>query len=111
MGIEEDQITKSSVTLTDFSGETKQTLGYIHLPTSATGVNSYEKFSVIDCLSSYNILLGRPWIHNLGAVPSTCHQCVKFPSSAGVQTIQGSPRAAQECYKHVLKPGPGHGKK
>ena len=27
----------------------------------------------------YNILLGRPWIHDMEAMPSIYHQCVKFP--------------------------------
>ena len=26
-----------------------------------------------------NILLGRPWIHDMQVVSSTYHQCVKFP--------------------------------
>lgn len=34
---------------------------------------------VLDLNLSYNILLGRPWIHKMQAVPSTYHQCVKFP--------------------------------
>ena len=28
--------------------------------------------------SSYNCLLKRPWIHIVGAVPSTLHQIIKF---------------------------------
>lgn len=26
----------------------------------------------------YNILLGRPWIHLMQAIPSTLHKCMKF---------------------------------
>ena len=32
----------------------------------------------MDINPSYNCLLGRPWIHMVGAVPSTLHQKVKF---------------------------------
>lgn len=35
-------------------------------------------FQVLDMDTSYNFLLGRPWIHAAGAVPSTLHQMVKF---------------------------------
>lgn len=42
---------------------------------------------MIDTRTSYNLLLGRPWIQENGVVPSTLHQCVKFYSS-GVKTIQ-----------------------
>ncbi|XP_074291450.1 uncharacterized protein LOC141618250 [Silene latifolia] len=50
------------------------------LPTYIEGVSSYERFGVLDCLSSYNAILGRPWIHNVTAIPSTYHQCVKIPT-------------------------------
>ena len=32
----------------------------------------------MDISSSYNCLLGRPWIHIAGAVPSTLHEKIKF---------------------------------
>ena len=32
----------------------------------------------MDISPSYNYLLGRPWIHIVGAVPSTLHQKIKF---------------------------------
>ncbi|XP_075099588.1 uncharacterized protein LOC142176327 [Nicotiana tabacum] len=34
--------------------------------------------SVLDMDTSYNFLLGRPWIHATEAIPSTLHQMVKF---------------------------------
>ncbi|XP_070044770.1 uncharacterized protein [Nicotiana tomentosiformis] len=36
------------------------------------------EFQVLDISASYNLLLGRPWIHADGAVASTLHQAVKF---------------------------------
>src|ERR1700734_2621123 len=33
---------------------------------------------VIDAEMSYNMLLGRPWIHANWIVPSTLHQCFKY---------------------------------
>ena len=32
----------------------------------------------MDILPSYNCLLGRPWIHIVGVVPSILHQKIKF---------------------------------
>ncbi|XP_074306463.1 uncharacterized protein LOC141641709 [Silene latifolia] len=88
MKIKEDQITRKSSVLVGFSGETKNTLGEIYLPTYVEGVASYERFRFLDCLSSYNVILGRPWIHNFKAVPSTYHQCIKIPTDWGVATIK-----------------------
>ncbi|XP_070010242.1 uncharacterized protein [Nicotiana sylvestris] len=36
------------------------------------------EFQVLDIPASYNLLLGRPWIHVAGAMPSTLHQAMKF---------------------------------
>ena len=35
-------------------------------------------FQVLRIQSSFNLLLGRPWIHEAGAIPSSLHQKVKF---------------------------------
>jgi len=32
----------------------------------------------MDINPAYNCLLGRPWIHSVGVVPSTLHQKLKF---------------------------------
>ena len=42
----------------------------------------------IDANTSYNLLLGRPWIHANWIVPSTLHQCFKYvKDDAIVQTV------------------------
>ena len=33
---------------------------------------------VIDANTSYNILLGRQWVHENKVIPSTYHQCLKY---------------------------------
>ena len=35
-------------------------------------------FQVLRIPTSFNLLLGRPWIHRAGAIPSSLHQKVKF---------------------------------
>ena len=43
---------------------------------------------VIDADISYNLLLGRPWIHANWIVPSTLHQCFKYvEDDATVRTV------------------------
>jgi hypothetical protein len=44
---------------------------------------TYVKFHVIDIATSYNALLGRPWLHENRIVPSTLHQCLKYKDSLG----------------------------
>ena len=35
-------------------------------------------FHVIDAKTIYKVLIGRPWLHEYGVVPSTYHQCFKY---------------------------------
>ncbi|XP_070007817.1 uncharacterized protein [Nicotiana sylvestris] len=46
-------------------------------------------FAVLDMDTSYNFLLGRPWIHAAGVVPSTLHQMVKFEYEDQEIVVQG----------------------
>ncbi|KAI5447729.1 hypothetical protein KIW84_015252 [Lathyrus oleraceus] len=43
----------------------------------------------MDISPSYSCLLGRPWIHNAGAVSSTLHQKIKFPVNGRIITVCG----------------------
>ncbi|KAJ9555927.1 hypothetical protein OSB04_010541 [Centaurea solstitialis] len=90
MGIDRSNIVRRTTTLIGFNGDTTNTFGEIILPVFAKGINKQIKFNVIDCRSAYNAILGRPWIHDMKAVPSTYHQKVKFPSPWGVQEIEHS---------------------
>ncbi|XP_056695218.1 uncharacterized protein [Spinacia oleracea] len=104
MGLNEKSIVRRSTVLVGFSGESLRTIGEISLPTYAEGVNVMTKFNVADCPSAYNVILGRPWIHKMKAVPSTYHQSIKFPTKWGVMEIKGQQRDAKKCYETALKP-------
>ncbi|KAK1413102.1 hypothetical protein QVD17_34866 [Tagetes erecta] len=103
MNILEKDIVPRSTVLVGFSGETKKTMGEITLPIYIEGVNTMQKFSVIDTLSCCNAILGRPWIHTMEAIPSTYHQCVKLPSPWGVVKISGDQQDAKDCYTSSMK--------
>ena len=45
-------------------------------------------FQVLRIQSSFNLLLGHPWIHEAGAIPSSLHQKVKFIHEGRIITIQ-----------------------
>ena len=44
-------------------------------------------FIVVNSFSPYTAILGRPWIHAMGAVPSTLHVKIKFPTEQGVTVV------------------------
>ncbi|KAJ9544420.1 hypothetical protein OSB04_024127 [Centaurea solstitialis] len=67
VGIERSEIVRRSTTLIGFNGDPMNTLGEIILPVFAKGINKQTKFNVVDCQSAYNVILGRPWIHEMKA--------------------------------------------
>ena len=42
---------------------------------------------MIDSKTSYNLLLGRPWLHENGIVPFTLHQCFKYFDGKQVKKV------------------------
>ncbi|KAK9075509.1 hypothetical protein SSX86_003833 [Deinandra increscens subsp. villosa] len=102
MGIPQDEVIAKSMVLVGFSGETKNTLGEVKLPVYVERVNSMQRFCVMDAPSGYNIILGRPWIHDMIVVPSTYHQCVKLPTPWGVVTIHSDQQEAKDCYTSAM---------
>jgi len=44
-------------------------------------------FRVIDAKTTYNIILGRLWIHENGIVSSMLHQCFKYYQDGQVRKI------------------------
>ncbi|XP_070025105.1 uncharacterized protein [Nicotiana sylvestris] len=55
-------------------------------------------FHVIKGDTRYNSLLGRPWIHNMKAVPSTLHQMMKFPTKGRNKMVYGEKHAVKEMF-------------
>lgn len=58
-------------------------------PVYTEGVNLITHFLLVDAISSYNLIIGRPWIHQMRAVPSSYHQTLKFPTKWGIKEIKG----------------------
>ncbi|KAF3591522.1 hypothetical protein DY000_02021126 [Brassica cretica] len=58
--LEESALTRMITPLIGFSGEVKQTAREVTLTVYAEGINMSTKFLVVDCDSSYNMILGRP---------------------------------------------------
>ncbi|XP_019252806.1 PREDICTED: uncharacterized protein LOC109231613 [Nicotiana attenuata] len=56
----------------------KDSIGDIMLELTIGLVEFTMEFQVLDVAVSYNLLLGRPWIHVAKAVPSSLHQMAKF---------------------------------
>ena len=51
-------------------------------------------FIMVDAFSPYTAIVARPWLHALGAVSSTLHQKVKYPSEGQIEEILGDQAVA-----------------
>ena len=76
--------------LIGFDGKIVFSKGQIRLPIQ-TGTKVVEvNFIVVDAYSPYTAIVGRPWLHAMGAVPSTLHLKVKYLFGDRVRELVGS---------------------
>ena len=57
---------------------------------------------MVDCPSSYNVIIGRPTLNRWKAATSAYCLKVKFPTGNGVGEVRGDQILARECYQTVL---------
>ena len=107
MGIGMEKLEPVNAHLWGFYGERVLPLGSIQLvltlgdpPCQATMT---VRFLIVDALSAYNILLGRPSLNAIRAIPSAYHMVIKFPTVNGVGMVRGDQRIARECYSASMK--------
>ena len=97
LGLKPENLTTYSSPLVSFEGKMVVPKGQIRLPVQA-GTDVVEvDFIVVDAFSPYTAIMGRPWLHSLGAVSSTFHQKVKYPFGDQVLEIVGSQSMARQC--------------
>ena len=68
-------------------------------------VNKEIDFLIVDCPSTYNIILGGPTLNRLRAASSTYYLKVKFPTARRVGEIRGDQVLVRECYQAALASG------
>ena len=107
MGIWREKLEPVNTHLRGFSGEKVLPLGSIQLVLTLgeppCQVTTTARFLVVDAPSAYNMLLGRPSLNAIKAIPSTYHMMIKFPTIHGVGLVRGDPRVARECYTASMK--------
>ena len=80
---------KHTSPLVGFNSKVVISEGQISLPMIVGGKEVAVTFTIVSSFSPYTAILGRPWIHSMGAVPSTLHVKIKFPTKQGVTVIRG----------------------
>ncbi|KAL5550182.1 hypothetical protein UlMin_000358 [Ulmus minor] len=65
-------------------------------------------FVVVDCPSSYNVIIGRPTLNAIRAVTSTYHLLVKFPTVGGIEVLKGDQQESRDIYEAANRPSNVH---
>ena len=60
-------------------------------------------FIVVDAYSPYTAIVARPWLHAMGAMFSTLHLKVKYPSGDQVEELVRSQSMARQCLVVVIR--------
>ena len=102
--------------LVSFEGKIIIPKGQVRLPLQTSLEVVEVDFIVVDAYFPYIAIIARPWLHILGAVSSTLHQKVKYPSGGQIKEILGDQALARQCMVATIQHKPeakslAHGEK
>ena len=89
-----------------FEGKVIILKGQIRLPVQTGSVTVEVDFIVVDAYFPYIAIIARPWLHTLGAVSSTLHQKIKYPSEGQIEEILGDQTMARQCMVAAIRHRP-----
>ncbi|XP_065620486.1 uncharacterized protein LOC136063693 [Quercus suber] len=106
LNLKPDDLTPYYSPLVSFEGRIVTPKGQIRLPVQTDSEVVEVDFIVVDVYSPYTAIVARPWLHTLGAVSSTLHQKVKYPSEWRVCEICGDQSSARQCLVAAIQHEP-----
>lgn len=95
LGLKSEDLNKYDTPLMGFDGKVVVLEGQIKLLAVIRGMEVKVNFILVNAFSPYTAILGQPWIHAMGVIPSTLHQKVKFPTKDGVDMVQANQKVAR----------------
>ena len=103
LGLKNEDLFKYDMPLVGFDGQMVILKGQILLLVNMEGKEMIVIFIVVASFSPYTTILGRPWIHAMGEVPSTLHVKVKFRTEQGIDIVKGNQQVARQCLVATVK--------
>ena len=95
LNLKAENLRPYSSPLMSFEGKIIIPKGHVRLPVQTGSEVVDVDFIVVDAYSPYTAIVARPWLHTLGAVSSTLHQKVKYPSNGQIKEILGDQAMAR----------------
>ena len=106
LSLRAEDLTPYSSPLVSFEGKVIIPKGQIRVPVQIGSETVEVDFIVVDAYSPYTAIVTRPWLHTLGAVSSTLHQKVKYPSEGQIEEILGDQAMARQCMVAAIRHRP-----
>ena len=107
MRIKKERLVPTNAPLVGFRGTKAYPIGVVTLLVTVEDypqqITKDVTFLYVDCLSTYNAILGRPTLNLWKAMTSTYHLMIKFPTEYEVGKVHGDQVAARECYITMLE--------
>ncbi|XP_077246192.1 uncharacterized protein LOC143886109 [Tasmannia lanceolata] len=91
LGFEPTDFIPSEQGILAYDGTRRDVIGILATEIEIGGETFEVEFQVLDIKTSFFLLLGRPWLHKVGVIPSTLHQKLKFVRNNRVITVRGDP--------------------
>ena len=105
LSLKNEDLSKYDTPLIGFDGRMVILEGHISLPINMEDKEVMVTFIVVASFSSYTVIHGRPWIHAIGAIPSTLHIKVRFRTEQGIAIVKGNQQVARQCLAAVVDRG------
>ena len=103
LNLRAEDLTPYSSPLVSFEGKVIIPKGQIKLPVQTSSETVEVDFIVVDAYSPYTAIVARPWLYTLGAVSSTLHQKVKYPSDGQIEEILGDQAMVRQCMVAAIR--------
>ncbi|XP_061347028.1 uncharacterized protein LOC133292620 [Gastrolobium bilobum] len=112
MNLDEEDLKPCKTMLVAFNGEHTPPKGYIDLRLTLGAKEAFRservRFIVANFPSEYNIILGRPTIHQWDMLVSKKHQKLKMVSNKNeIITVCGDQKESRGCYFDTIKENEG----
>jgi hypothetical protein len=79
LGLSKKKLEPSNLTVQAYDESSRGIMGPFEAKCKLDLVSSLVLFHILEITTSYNLLLGRAWMHPLRIIPSIVHQKLKLP--------------------------------
>lgn len=103
LNLKSENLSRSDLALVGFDGRTVIPKGMINLPMNMSSEAVEVEFIIVNAYSPYTTILASLWLHTMGAVSSTLHMKVKYPSKGLIEELKRSQTMARQCMVVAIK--------